>query len=198
MRVLIKKSILYISLITNILVFSNNKMDLIVSSKNTKTLSISLTEINANEKVLIKNYTGKIIFSENIENDTHYHKSFNFDTLPLGLYLVENISDKHIRSQTLLVSKNRINLIPNTEKNYTCPVIKISSKDLSIKVKNLHNTSTHISIHNNEGVLLHETETFTDNLIEGNYDISNVKTNTKLKITTVIDGYQFIDYVRTL
>ena len=190
MKNLIKKGLLSLGLLASVAVNASNKLNVKVASDNSKILSISLMEVVAGEKVYIEDIKGEVLFSEDLQESKEYNKVFNLSSLPVGLYFIGTKEDKKIEVTPIVVSEDGVSLVENSTKTYLAPELTIEEDVLRITVRNYNKEEVSIAIYDESGTLLDSTESNTNTLVFGSYELSEL--GSKTITVSVTDGeYNF-------
>ena len=195
MKKIIKLGMLGVALLASVVVNASEKLNVKVASGSSKIISISLTEVTANEIIYVKDFQGEILFSEKLKKSEKYTKVFNFSTLPKGLYFVESKEEEKIEVTPIVINDDSVTLVDKSAKTYLAPKITLNGDIMKVLVRNYNNADVLITIYDESGVLLNETKGNTNTLVFGHYDIA--KLNSEIVTVSVTEGdYNFIKEIK--
>ena len=191
MKNLLKISLLCVALLSSVVAFSSSKMNIKIASKADKVLSLTIDEVTIGATIHVRDYEGEILFSDSINKVGAYFKTLSFYELPKGMYFIENITDKKISVIPVMVNEKDVKLMKAYEETYLAPEITLEGDILKVLVSNNSNASVTISVYDYNGTLLNKAETFTDKLILGSYDVSDLPYDS-LIISVAKGDYSFV------
>ena len=195
MKKLIKKGLLSVALLAAVAVNASNKLNVEVASDNSKMLSISLEEVVSGETIYIEDYRGQVLFSENLEAAKQYNKVFNLSSLPSGIYFIGSKEEGKLNVTPIVVTEDDVTLVKDSTKTYLAPELTIEEDVLRVMVRNYNKTSVSIEIYDEFGTLLDSTESNSNTLVYGSYDISEIESSV-VTISVSEGGYNFIKQVK--
>ena len=195
MKKLIKKGLLSLALLGSVVVSASNKINVEVASENSKTLSVSLEEVVSGETIYIEDYRGQVLFSENLEAAKQYNKVFNLSSLPSGIYFIGSKEEGKLNVTPIVVTEDDVTLVKDSTKTYLAPELTIEEDVLRVMVRNYNKTSVSIEIYDEFGTLLDSTESNSNTLVYGSYDISEIESSV-VTISVSEGGYNFIKQVK--
>ncbi|MGW8317028.1 MAG: hypothetical protein ACWGNV_15635 [Bacteroidales bacterium] len=91
----------------------------------TKSTVVSFTEVNAGDRLYIKDTYGNAFYSEKIENDGVYTKKFNLSELPEDKYYFEVDKGHEITVLPFNIDKENITLESGLKKNIAKPQLAV-------------------------------------------------------------------------
>ena len=196
MKKVIKLGLLSVALLSTVVINASEKLKVTVASNKAKMLAISLTEVSQGEIIHIKDFKGEVLFSEKLKKSETYTKVFSFSTLPFGLYFVESRDNEKVQVSPVVVNKDGVALVDKAMKTYLTPKVSVKGDILNVSIRNYNKVNVAISIYDNAGTLLNKTKGNTNTLVFGNYNISELKSETeKLTISVTTGDYNFIEEI---
>jgi len=194
MKKLFKLGLLSVALLATVVVNASEKLNIEIDSETSKIVSISLTEIDAEEVFYIKDLNGVILFSENLVKSPTYTKVFNLSSLPNGLYFVESRTETRILSTPFALSNDSISLVNESAKAYLAPEIIKEANHIKVLVRNDNKVPVTIDIYDDEGILLSRIEENRNSIVYGHYDVSKLKKD-KIVVSVSEGDYSFVKEV---
>ena len=195
MKKLIKSGLLSAALLATVVVNASEKLNVKVSLNTSKLLSISLTEVTSGEYIKIKDYNGQVLFSEQLKKSDNYRKLLSFSALPEGLYFIESKEETKIQVTPVLVSPDRVTLVDSSVKTYLAPEITFSGDDMMVLVRNYNNSPVSITVYNESGTLLSETENNTNTLVFKHFNTEELPTQ-KIIVSVSEGDYNFVKEIK--
>ena len=195
MKKLIKSGLLSVALLATVIVNASEKLNVEVASNTSKLLSISLTEVTSGEYIKIKDYSGQVLFSEQLKKSDNYTKILSFSVLPEGLYFIESKEETKIQVTPVLVSSDRVTLVDSSVKTYLAPEITFTDGEMMILVRNYNNSPVSITVYNESGTLLSETENNSNTLVFKHFNTQDLPTQ-KIIISVSEGEYSFIKEIK--
>jgi len=178
MKKLIKIGLLSVALLATVVVNASNKLSVKVASGNSKMLSISLTEVTLGETVYIEDFKGEVLFSENLLASDKYNKVFNLSSLPTGVYFIGSKEESKMQVTPIVINENNVALIKNSTKTYLAPEVTIEEGVLRVLIGNHNKEKVSIEVYDESGTLLDSTDSNTNALVYGSYEISDIESKT--------------------
>ena len=191
MKNLLKISLLSVALLSSVVAFSSNKINIKIASKAAKVLMLTIDEVTSGETINIRDYEGEILFSDTIKDSGIYFKTLSVYELPTGMYFIENITDEKISVTPIMVNEKEVKLMKAYEETYLAPEITLEGDTLKVLVSNDSNALVSISVYDNNGTLLNKAETYNNKLILGSYDVSELPYDS-LIISVAKGDYSFV------
>ena len=195
MKKLIKSGLLIVALLATVIVNASEKLNVEVASNTSKLLSISLTEVTSGEYIKIKDYSGQVLFSEQLKKSDNYTKMLSFSALPEGLYFIESKEETKIQVTPVLVSSDRVTLVDSSAKTYLAPEITFNGDEMMVLVRNYNNSPVSITVYNESGTLLSETENNNNTLVFKHFSTQDLPTQ-KIIISVSEGEYSFIKEIK--
>jgi len=191
MNRIIKTGLLSVALLAAVVVQASNKI--IVKASESKKVEISLSEVASVETLIIKDVQNVILFKENIAVGETLEKTFDFSTIPTGLYFIEVREEKRIEVTPVLITEASATIVPNSSKKYKAPSITLSDKVAKIFVNNFNEDVVRLILVSESGEELFTKET--KELVS--YSALNFSALDEGDYTlyTTIDGHSFEDTI---
>ena len=194
MKKLIRIGLLSVALLATVAANASNKLNVKVTSENSKILSISLEEVTLGETLSIRDNQGVVLFSEELKEAHEYNKVFNFSTLPVGLYFIDDKDEEKIQSTPIVVSETNIALVENSSKTYVAPTITIKDNVMNVFINNEDHSDVSIDVYNQDGLLLNNSNHNTNTIVLGCFDISKLHDD-KLIVSVTEGDYSFVEEI---
>lgn len=189
---LIKNGLLSVALLAT--VAANASKIVAAKTADSKVLNITLTEITKGEVLSIKDSNGILLYTESLQKGALYSKKFDFNTLPNGLYFLEDKENKKIKVTPILVNKDEASFLSNASETYEAPEIKIDGNNATLLIKNFEENLVKITISDKEGKEIF-TESNDELLIYKGYDFSKLGEDTYF-ISVSKGDYSFTEKVK--
>ena len=190
MKKLIKIGLFSVALLAAVVVNASNKLSVKIASENSKLLSVSLTEVMSGESVYIEDVAGTVLFSENLIKADSYSKVFNLSSLPTGVYFIGSKENDKLRITPIVVNNDSVILVKNSTKTYLAPEVTFESDVLRVAIHNQNKEEVSIEVFDESGTLLDSTESNSNALVYGSYDISEIESKT-VTISVTEGDYNF-------
>ncbi len=191
MNKIIKKGLLSVALLTAVVVQASNKI--VVKAAESKKVEISLSEVASAETLIIKDVQNVVLFSENISEGETLKKTFDFSTIPAGLYFIEVKEEKRVEVIPVLVSEEVATVVTNSSKKYKSPNITFDGKTAKVFVNNFNKETVKLVVVSENGTELFNKKT--DELVS--YNALNFESLSAGDYTlyTTIGNYSFEDTI---
>ena len=190
MKKLIKIGLFSVALLAAVVVNASNKLSVKIASENSKLLSVSLTEVVSGESVYIEDVAGTVLFSENLIEADSYNKVFNLSSLPTGVYFIGSKENDKLRITPIVVNNDSVTLVKNSTKTYLAPEVTFENDVLRVAIHNQNKEEVSIEVFDESGTLLDSTESNSNALVYGSYDISEIESKT-VTISVTEGDYNF-------
>lgn len=176
MKNVFKTMLLAVALISSVCGTASEKIKVEIS--NFSMINISLSNIEQNEKLSIRDYDGQVLFNTTLKAMPVYSKYFNLGSLKDGVYFVESETAFDIKVTPVLKNSNGISLIENSKTIFFKPQVTEKNGVVKILFMNTENTDVTISISDLENILFEEkieAEENSEVAIKKAYDFSKLK-----------------------
>lgn len=157
MNRLIKTGLLSVALLAAVVVQASNKI--VVKAAESKKVEISLSEVVSAETLIIKDVQNIILFSEEVAKGQSFEKTFDFSTIPAGLYFIEVKEAKKVEVTPILITETSAAIVPNSSKKYKSPNISLDDKLAKVFVNNFNEDKVSLVLVNESGQELYTKET---------------------------------------
>ena len=158
-------------------------------------LAIELTKVAQGETLAIKDLEGEVLFSEGLSKSDKFSKVFSLSRLPEGLYFIESKEFAKIVVTPVILNKDGVALVENAAKTYLAPKINLEEDILKVKIRNYSKAPVTIAIYDEHDLLLTKTESNTNALVFGSFNLEKIKTKT-LTVSVTEGDYSFIEEIK--
>ncbi len=190
MKNVFKVTLLVILLNTGFMMEAAEDLDIkVLDSQN---LMVELNSGSQGNVLLIKDKFGKVLFRDSITSSSTYHKTFNLELVPNGIYYLN--LDNESRIQTTAIAKTNSGLEIEKESRFVFkPSFKIKDKQIRVLLTNPEQKKTFLNIYDSSGILVGNLYS-KELVLKKTLDFSNVPSG-KYRIEIEINGQNFTKVV---
>lgn len=146
--------VLFTSIITSAM---SNDPSVKVSLIDSKRINLSLQNFDGKIDVYVKDEKGVILYDENFEG-IDFSKKFDFNSMPVGDYIIEIDGQTKIKVVPFTVSKKGINFNEDAKSYIFKPVVRVDRNNVFVTKLALDNQPMQVDIYDVHGNLLHREE----------------------------------------
>ncbi len=191
MNKIIKKGLLSVALLAAVVVQASNKI--IVKAAEAKKVEISLSDVVSAETLTIKDVQNVTLFSESIKKGESLVKTFDFSTIPTGLYFIELRTENRVEVTPVLITEASAAIVSNSIKKYKAPHISLDGRVAKVLVNNFSKEAVKLTLVDGNGSELFKKES--KDLVS--YSALNFESLASGDYTlyTSIGDYSFVDTI---
>ncbi|MEM1407323.1 MAG: hypothetical protein AAGG59_11145 [Bacteroidota bacterium] len=151
-----------------------------VAKKGSKEFFLFMDTVSINEEksiISLKDLSGGVIYTEQIEGSKVLRKLFDVKALPSGEYFLEIEKEDGVKSWSLFVEEDELKIRQQNDLQYHNPTL-IQSQDNKLMVSLLNSTEDGVIInihHDNNNEVLFQDTLGNDFVIQQIYDLSKLK-----------------------
>ena len=182
----VKISLLVLFLNTGFMMEAAEDLDIkVLDSQN---LKVELESGSQGNVLLLKDKFGKVLFRDSITTNLTYHKTFNLELVPNGIYYLN--LDNETRIQTTAIAKTNYGLEIEKESSFLLkPIYKIEDKLVRVLFTNSQQKKTFLKVYDSYGIMVANLNS-KEAVLMKTFDFSNVPYG-KYRIEIGINGQNF-------
>jgi sRNA-binding regulator protein Hfq len=162
--------------------------DLGIKVLDSQNLMVELNSGSQGNVLLLKDKFGKVLFKDSITTNSTYHKTFNLELVPNGIYYLN--LDNESRIQTTVIAKTNYGLEIEKESGFVFkPIFKIKDKQVRVLLTNPEQKKTFLKVYDSYGILVGNLNS-KEAVLRKTIDFSNVPSG-KYRIEIGINGQNF-------
>ncbi|WP_378173098.1 hypothetical protein [Aquimarina sp. SS2-1] len=145
-----------------------------VEITNSSMVTVSLTEVEAGEKLFLKNYNGETLFNVTLEATPNYQKYFNLGNVADGVYFVETESPYEVKVTPLLKNKKGVSLINTSAVTLFKPQTSVENNLMKVLFNNTEKSPFNLTIYDSEWTVLEEIIGNDEKIFKRTFDFSKM------------------------
>jgi hypothetical protein len=195
----VKKRIVMITMLSAILSYANNTVTFkkMVEIENT---ILSIHDVKQEQKLVIKDYYGVVLYKEFIETSGVYSKGFDLTALPNGEYYFEVDKDLEVQVIPFKVQMNNVEFLKEKETKFFKPVLRFKDNKVLLSRLSFENNPLEIKIYydgyNSQGYyeLIHTEKIKDIRIIERIYALDKTKKG-NYRVVVKTEGREFTESI---
>ncbi|HLT52754.1 MAG TPA: hypothetical protein VKZ97_02630 [Flavobacteriaceae bacterium] len=124
MKHVFKNTLALVALFATMLSFANEIPHIDMGGRD-KVTFVTFNNVKKGAMLSLKDYTGQVMYKEQIDANGDFTKRFDFTLLPIGLYSFEMEMDIEIKTKPFEVTEQAITFYPEKEVKFHKPVVKL-------------------------------------------------------------------------
>jgi hypothetical protein len=146
-----------------------------VTKLNKTSVVIEAKDISQNDKIVIRNQKGEMLFIDNLDKSENYRKIYQFSLFDNGVYFISYQNSKENYHFNIIKESKHIKLININENKYSFkPIVKKNNKKAHILFTNIDLDNVKLTISDSSGEVL-SSNRFKDELfVKKSYDLSRL------------------------
>ncbi|MBC9798520.1 hypothetical protein [Sinomicrobium weinanense] len=160
-----------------------------------KTVSFVVSNVQNSVGLSLIDGEDRILYSENIEVNGEYRRTYNFDKLPEGEYFLEVEGATKVKRYPVVVDRYTAKLYYNNKSEMFKPIVSVRNNVVYVNLLSLDRSELHVEVYDANDTLLHEDTLKGSYELGKMYDFSNVDGTYTLVLTH--KNKTFVEHIKT-